>query len=229
MSRKKRTLVVGEAHHVFEESHNREPVFIEDQDYQEYLRLLQVAKARFQVRVHGWCLLPGAAHLLLRPMRRADDLSCCVQYVQRRYSQDFNHRHGRDGALWHGRFRSALVEPGQWLLADLRYMELLPVMEGLSRSAGRYRWSSHGARMRGDHPGLIDFNEGFLHLGPDINSRRDAFRELLSMGCEERERERIETAVKRNQYIGSRAYADKLEKITGERLHFRGRGRPRKK
>ncbi|KAF0802822.1 transposase IS200-like protein [Alcanivorax xiamenensis] len=229
MSRKKRILVVGEAHHIFEESCDHEAVFLEHQDYHAYLRLLKAAKSRFQVRVHGWCLLPNAAHLLLRPMRDAGDLSCCIQYVQRRYSQDFNQRYGRDGPLWQGRFRSALVEPGQWLLADLRYMELLPVMEGLTHSVSRYRWSSHGARMRGGPDGLIDFDASFLQLGPDLSSRREAFRELLTVGCEARERERIEAGVKRNQYIGSRAYADQLETLTGERIHFRGRGRPSKK
>ena len=47
-----------------------------------------------------------------------------MQGLGRRYGAGFNRRHGRSGALFDGRFRAAVVEPGEWTLAALRLVDL---------------------------------------------------------------------------------------------------------
>jgi hypothetical protein len=53
-----------------------------------------------------------------------------------RYTQFFNRRHGREGTLLEGRFRSVLVQKERYLLDMCRYVVWSPVREGLSRQPG---------------------------------------------------------------------------------------------
>ena len=40
------------------------------------------------------------------------DLSSFMKVLKQRFTQWFNKKHGRDGYLWSGRFKSVLVEDG---------------------------------------------------------------------------------------------------------------------
>jgi hypothetical protein len=44
------------------------------------------------------------------------NLSRAVQWLKVSYSMGFNHRHGRSGHLFQGRFKSVAVSPEEWAL-----------------------------------------------------------------------------------------------------------------
>jgi hypothetical protein len=81
--------------------------------------------------------------------RRMADLSVFVQALKRRFSQWYNGRTGRRGALWEERYRSVLVEDGRALEAVAAYIDLNPVRAGLVAEAGKYRWSGYGEALAG--------------------------------------------------------------------------------
>jgi hypothetical protein len=82
-------------------------------------------------------------HLLLETPE--ENLSEGMQWLLGRYAQDFNWRHGFDGHLFQGRFKSRLVE-SNWHLIELgRYIVLNPVRAGMRRTAGEWPWSSYCA------------------------------------------------------------------------------------
>jgi hypothetical protein len=60
----------------------------------------------------------------------------------------FNRRHGREGRLFEGRFRSVLVQKERYLRDLARYLAWSPVREGLARRPEDWRWSSFAATAR---------------------------------------------------------------------------------
>lgn len=65
-----------------------------------------------------------------------------MRHTGQSYVQAFNHRHGRTGTLWQGRFKSSLVEAETHLLRVIRYIELNPVRAAMVDRPDDYRWSS---------------------------------------------------------------------------------------
>ena len=66
-------------HHVVQRGHDRNDVFIEEQDYRYYLDTLREFKDVFGIKVYAYCLMTNHVHLLLEP----SDLSGIGQMMKR--------------------------------------------------------------------------------------------------------------------------------------------------
>jgi hypothetical protein len=87
--------------------------------------------------------MPNHYHLVLEIP--ATDISIGMHWLNFRYAQSFNHRHGLDGHLFQDRFYSGLVE-GDWHLLELsRYLALNPVNARLCARPDEWIWSSYSA------------------------------------------------------------------------------------
>lgn len=89
-------------------------------------------------------------------LERIGDLSRFTKELKERFSKWYNHRRGRRGTLWQGKFRSVLVESdgedrrGMLALRTMAaYIDLNPVRAGMVASPGEYRWSGFAAALRG--------------------------------------------------------------------------------
>jgi hypothetical protein len=106
--------------------------------------------------------LGGAAGAALREqarqrhLQRMGSLSEYVKMVKQCLSQWFNRQNNREGTMWEGRFRSAVVGGAgeEGTAAVLRvvagYIDLNAVRAGLASEAGGYAWSSFGAAVGRD-------------------------------------------------------------------------------
>jgi putative transposase len=135
MARQPRQVAAAYPYHVIQRGHNRQAVFVDDDDRRRYLEWLLDARGRHALEIHAYVLMDNHVHLLATPAT-ADSLSRVMQDVGRRYVRWFNQRHARSGTLWEGRFRSSLVEADRYLLACQRYIEANPVRAGAGRVAG---------------------------------------------------------------------------------------------
>lgn len=88
--------------------------------------------------------------VLGRLRARMGDLSEFMKTFKQRVSQWYNGKFGHEGTLWGGRFKSVLVENGEYLRAVVRYIHGNPVRARIVRSAEEYEWSALGAAARGD-------------------------------------------------------------------------------
>ena len=113
-----------------------------------YANWLHESADKFGVSVHAWVLMTNHVHLLLTP-QDSDSVSRCMQHLGRCYVRYFNYRHRRTGTLFEGRFRSSIVQSGQYLLACQRYIELNPVRAGIVIDPADYTWSSYRAHAFG--------------------------------------------------------------------------------
>jgi REP element-mobilizing transposase RayT len=128
----------------------RQAVFLDDDDRADFLELVADARARWGVRTHALCLMDNHVHLLVEDPDGA--LSRAMRHVFGIHSQRFNARHGADGPLFRGRYRSRLVQHETYLAEVVRYIHLNPVTDGLVDRARDWPWSSHRHYLRGPPP-----------------------------------------------------------------------------
>lgn len=150
MARQLRLEFEGAIYHLLGRGNARQRIFASDRDRSQFLEFLRCSAERFDVAVHGFVLMANHFHLLAQT-RRAN-LARWMHWLMVSYTVYFNLRHGRSGHLFQGRYKSFVVEGGDYLLGLSRYLHLNPVrgvVLGVGTPAERrarlraYRWSSY--------------------------------------------------------------------------------------
>ena len=129
MARQLRIEYPGGVYHVTGRGNARQDVFLDNEDRQSFLDLLQKVNKRFNWLCHAYCLMDNHYHLLIETPE--GNLSQGMRQVGGVYTQTFNRRHGMVGHLFQGRFKSILVEKDSHLLELCRYVVLNPVRAGM--------------------------------------------------------------------------------------------------
>ena len=129
MARKPRVHVPGGIYHVMLRGNGGQDIFFEPEDRGEIYRLLGEGTARFEYRVHAYCLMSNHLHLAVEVGRIP--LSRGMQNLAFRYTRWINRREKRMGHLFQGRYRALLVDRDAYLLELVRYIHLNPVRAGL--------------------------------------------------------------------------------------------------
>ena len=119
------------------------PVFLDDLDYQLYLRLLARTVSRYAWTILAFCLMPNHLHLLVR--LGEPSLSAGMQRQQGLYARRFNERYGLTGHVFQARFHGTHDADEAHLLQTVRYVVQNPVTAGLCDSPEDWPWSSHRA------------------------------------------------------------------------------------
>src|SRR5207302_6422794 len=101
----------------------RQASFRDEEDYRAFLGWLREAAKNFKVAIHAYVLMPNHLHLLASPSDH-QGLAHMMQWVGRQYVPYFNHRHGRVGSLWQGRFKTSLIDSERYFMVCSRYIEL---------------------------------------------------------------------------------------------------------
>ncbi|MDP2317090.1 MAG: transposase [Pseudomonadota bacterium] len=133
----------GARHHVMNRGARRAPIFVDDATCTLFLSVVADLPARFDVRVHGYALMPNHYHLLLEAPR--GNVSRAMQYVGSEYVRRLNEHGAWDGPLFRGRFRNRLVETDAYWLHLLLYLHLNPLRAHLVADIDSSYWTSHAA------------------------------------------------------------------------------------
>lgn len=225
MKRTERLLLAGCPHYLVRKSSQNQPVFLDEADYTHCLGLIRGLSVEYDLAIHAYCLLPHGLHILATPRQDPGDLSRFMKALSCRTSLRRKNLHGRNSA-WEVRYRASPIEPGQWLLTCMRYVERLPVMHELASSAYHYRRSSYRMRLgKTDHYWLDDPEE-YARLGQTVLERAEAYRLYMSNGLDTDEEEMIGTAVKRCKLIGSIRFVNEVYRKYGVLSVNRRPGRP---
>jgi putative transposase len=227
MARLPRRAIAAHPHHLLQRGHNRQAVFVDDDDRRQYLAWLLDAGAEHGLVVHAYVLMDNHVHLLATP-ERDDALSKAMQAVGRRYVRWFNRRHGRSGTLWEGRFRSSLVEADRYLLACQRYIESSPVRAGQVSSPADWPWSSHRHHAGLATDPLVRPHPTVWALGNTPFERESAYRMLFDEAASQAEHEWLIACLLGGKPTASTDFQKRLESSHGVRLLRRPVGRPRR-
>jgi len=156
MARIARVVVPDFPHHIIQRGNRRQKVFFNENDYSEYLKLLDNYSRRFKVDVLAYCLMPNHAHIIVIP-HEDKSLSQAIGETHRNYTRLINFREKWRGYLWQGRFSSYVLDE-QYLLAATRYILLNPVKAKIVKKSWDYKWSSVRHHMMIDKNSLVKDN-----------------------------------------------------------------------
>ena len=79
MPRSARIILPHTPHHIVQRGHNRQTVFVSDDDYNYYRENLIEFKREFNCRIYAYCLMTNHVHLIVDPGDRPESLSMLMK------------------------------------------------------------------------------------------------------------------------------------------------------
>jgi REP element-mobilizing transposase RayT len=127
-------------HHVYTRGHSKRRIFLDEQDYITFLKLLQrylspeeahdaygVPYPNFynKLELVAYCLMPNHLHLLIY-QHQPRAMAQCMQSVFTSYSRYFNTKYHRSGSLFESRYKASMISDDAYLEHISRYIHLNP-------------------------------------------------------------------------------------------------------
>ena len=128
-------------YHVLARGNERRAIFKGKRDHERFLELLGEVSGRFGLEVWSYVLMVNHYHLVVRT--RLANLSRAMQWLGVSYAAWFNAKHRRVGHLFQGRFKSFVIEEGDYLKRLILYVHRNPLRAGLVTRLADYPWSSY--------------------------------------------------------------------------------------
>ena len=225
MPRKRRFYMSGVPAHIVQRGNNRQPVFLDAEDFEAYLNWLNEAADAHGCCLHAYVLMTNHVHLLLTP-DEPFSISQTVQQLGRKYVTYFNRRYSRSGTLWEGRHKGSIIQSASYALNCYRYIELNPVRAGMVDAPDSYAWSSYHWNALGDQRSLIPLPE-YQSLGSTVLQRRQAYRDFVKVPISSEETERIRRCVQTGTVLGDANFNELVALTLGTNVGYDKRGRPR--
>jgi putative transposase len=176
-------------------------------------------------KIHAYVLMTNHVHLLVTPKGKFA-VSQMMQALGRRYVYYVNHRYGRSGTLWEGRYRSSLVDSEAYLLACMRYIELNPVRAGMVTHPAEYQWSSYRINAQDEASELICPHTLYLAIDGDEIRRKLIYRDLFLADLDKKLINEIRESLNHDLVLGRTGFKDQIEQETGRQSRLGMPGRP---
>ncbi len=212
---------------VMQRVHEGQTLVRDDTDAALLLSTLRDAAREAGVSVHTYAVAGDHLHLLVTPST-PEGLSRMMQSLGRRYVAAFNRRHGRQGGLWSGRYRSTVIEPARYLLDCMVFIETHALRAGSVLRAVGDRWSSVGHHLGLRTDPLVQDHALYWALGNTPFEREVAWQRRLDQGLGQSDVQRLAAAVNKGWALGGEAFVQKMQTVVGRRVQPKPRGRPRK-
>lgn len=213
MARPLRIEFPGAVYHVTSRGARQESIFVDEDDYRQFLAVIEQGLERFDAQMLAYSLMDDHYEFVL--FTRSGHLSRLMRHINGVYTQAYNRRHGKGGHLMQGRFKAVLVDRDAYLLDVCRYVEYNPVRVGWVKSPGAWAWSSHQAHV-GDveAPAWLE-TEGLLSyvLGKVVKTplqRQKAQAKYAELVKSARGLNFWETGLRHQIFLGDESFAKKM-------------------
>jgi REP element-mobilizing transposase RayT len=181
MARPLRLEFPGGVYHVTSRGDGREAIFLDDDDWRQFLALLGHTIERFGWHCHAYCLMTNHYHLLLGTP--APNLARGMRHLNGVYTQRFNRRHARVGHVFQGRYKAIVVQKDAHLLELCRYVVLNPVRARLVKQVSQWPWSSYRATAgQGQRPAWLTVDWILVQFARTPQHAVRAYRRFVAEG-----------------------------------------------
>ena len=112
----------------------RAKLFLKEEDYAAFERILDEAFLRVPLRVLGYCVMPDHWHMVVWPRDGLDhEVSDFLRWLTVTHAQPWHAHYDSSGSghLYQGRYKSLPVESDEHLYTVLRYVERNPLRANL--------------------------------------------------------------------------------------------------
>lgn len=218
MARIARVVVPEFPHHIIQRGNRRQKVFFHEDDYNQYLRLLNSYSQRFKVDILAYCLMPNHIHLIAVP-HKDGNLAQAIGETHRNYTRFINFRQMWRGYLWQGRFSSYVLDE-RYLLAATRYILLNPVQAKIVKRPWDYQWSSARHHLMLENSSLVrdSLLRGLIGNWKDFLNTASGDDDVRLFQLHERT----------GRPLGDNSFIEKLESLLRINLKKKRAGRPKK-
>jgi len=178
LANRRRIVFEGAVYHITQRAPGRECVFLEDDDYLSFLKILKETVLKFKIQIIAFALLPNHLHLLLQITEK--DVSSPMKHLFEQYAKYFNKKYQRKGHVFCGRFRSSLCQDSTYFLAISVYIHLNPFRAGLCSGFSDYRWTSVHLFTDPDKKTFVSYEKVLLLLDKDPEKARQQYVSILT-------------------------------------------------
>jgi putative transposase len=183
MPRHARIDIPGLLHHVIVRGIEKRPVFLDDQDREEFLSRFSLLLQETETCCYAWTLLDSHFHLLLQP--KTVKLAHFMRRLLTGYAVVFNLRHNRVGHLFQNRYKSIVCDGDSYLLELVRYIHLNPVRAGIItklEDLDHYPWCGHSDLLGKTSRKLIAVDEVLSHFSKKVTTARKRYEQFIADG-----------------------------------------------
>jgi putative transposase len=211
--------------HILTRGNNKQWIFREQKDFQEYENILKQLKQEQPFKLYHYCLMNNHVHLIIET-NQSTKLSKLMKRINLLYYNHYKRIYGYTGHFWQDRFKSLLIEKNNYLLACGLYIERNPVRAKIVSSAEKYLHSSYSYYAYGRDDGLIDRDVFYNELGKEENTRQKEYQRLMLDGdpCIS-----INSSIFNQLFLGTPNFIKQMEKKFKVKNIRLKRGRPSKK
>lgn len=141
MPRLSRLDAPGVLHHVIGRGIERRKIFLNENDYDDFIERLAETAQEGSIDIYAWALMPNHFHLLVKTKNRP--LSSVMRKLLTGYAVNFNKRHRRHGHLFQNRYKSILCQEDLYLKELVRYIHLNLLRSGMVKDINELNRSLH--------------------------------------------------------------------------------------
>ena len=120
----------------------RGAIFLEEDDYMLFLRLLKKTQNQHPFHLHAICLMTN--HFHLEVTTGTEPVWDIMKPLMANYARIFNQKHGFVGHVFGSRYTSSLINDDRYFLEVSRYIHLNPVKAQMVKEPALYDYSSYG-------------------------------------------------------------------------------------
>lgn len=181
MARPLRIELAGGLYHVTSRGVKQGAIYLSDSDRVKWLALLGEVCKRFNWICHAYCEMTNHYHIVIETPEA--NLSRGMRHLNGVYTQYVNRTHQRVGRVFHGRFKSILMEKDNYLLELVRNVVLNPVRANMVRQPEKWPWSSHNAMIgNAEAPEWLQIDWLLSQFGKSRRHARDKYRDFVTAG-----------------------------------------------
>lgn len=200
MGRNSRIEFPGALYHAFNRGNNKNDIFLEDKDYNVFLKKTREVQEEIPFHLYGYCLMPNHFHLLIGSVD--EPLSKIMQMLLRYYALYFNSKYEREGHLFQSRYKAAVCENERYLFELVRYIHINPIKAGLVKNINDYKWSSHQYYIGKAKNKNLSIERLFKLMGVSAENGYNLYKNLLN--------EKLDVKIKGN-FFGTEDFIKKIK------------------
>lgn len=213
-------------YHILTRGNNRQDIFKNIKDYQEYIEILKRYKEKYRFKLYHYALMRNHIHLVLETTERGGGLAEIMKGINLSYVQYYKKRYEHIGHFWQDRYKSILISKDNYLLACGSYVELNPVRAKIVEDPKDYRWSSYNVYAYGRGDRITDEHPIYMSLSDKEVERRRRYRDFVRGMI--KEKKAMKGEMDRRVVYGSENFIKKVSKEYKVEAVIKPQGRPRK-